>query len=162
MKLFIDANRQGYGTDQIRETMTVREMIEWLEQYDDDMPIYLRHDKGYTYGGITVRDFEEEEPEIDDDDEPEAEYQQRYDALVVRFNAVQARIDELTGQISETKARGQKVAGFIAELRKQDGLITEFDEGLWHGLVDYATVYNYKDVRFTFKDGTEINAFESH
>jgi len=34
-------------------------MIEWLEQYDDDMPIYLRHDKGYTYGGITERDFEE-------------------------------------------------------------------------------------------------------
>jgi len=92
----------------------------------------------------------------------QAEYQQRYDALVVRFNAVQARIDELTGQITEAKARGQKVAGFIAELRKQDGLITEFDDGLWHGLVDYATVYNYKDVRFTFKDGTEINAFESH
>jgi len=92
----------------------------------------------------------------------QSEYQQRYDALVVRFNSAQTRIDELTGQISETKARGQKIAGFIAELRKQDELITEFDEGLWHGLVDYAAVYNYKDVRFTFKDGTEINAFESH
>jgi chromosome segregation ATPase len=92
----------------------------------------------------------------------QSEYQQRYDALVVRFNSAQTRIDELTGHITEAKARGQKVAGFIAELRKQDDLITEFDDGLWHGLMDYATVYNYKDVRFTFKDGTEINAFESH
>jgi len=92
----------------------------------------------------------------------QVEYQQRYDALVVRLNTAQARIDELTGQISEAKARGQKVVGFIAGLRKQDGLISEFDEGLWHGLMEYATVHSFEDVRFTFKDGTEINAFESH
>jgi len=92
----------------------------------------------------------------------QAEYQQRYDTLVARFNAAQSRIDALTKQITEAKARGQQIAGFIDELRKQDGIITEFDDGLWHGLVDYATVYSYKDVRFTFKDGTEINVFKSH
>jgi CTP-dependent riboflavin kinase len=59
-------------------------------------------------------------------------------------------------QITETKARGQKIARFIEELRKQEGIITVFDDGLWHGLVDYATVYSYKDMRFIFKDGTEI------
>ena len=90
-----------------------------------------------------------------------SEYQQRYDTLVARFNAAQSRIDTLTKQTTEAKARGQKISGFIDELRKQDGIVSEFGDGLWHGLVDYATVYSYKDVRFTFKDGTEINVFES-
>ena len=66
----------------------------------------------------------------------------------------------MTQQISEAKARGQKIAEFLKGLRKQEGLITEFDESLWHSLVDYATVYSYKDMRFTFKDGTEIKAIE--
>ena len=44
------------------------------------------------------------------------------------------------------------------ELEKQDGLCTEFDESLWISLVDYVTVFNKEDVRFTFKDGTEIRA----
>lgn len=34
----------------------------------------------------------------------------------------------------------------------------KFDEGLWSGLVDFVTVYNTKDIRVTFKDGTEIKA----
>jgi len=92
----------------------------------------------------------------------QSDYQQRYDTLVARFDTAQSRIDTLTKQITEAKARGQKIAGFIDELRKRDRIITEFDDGLWHGLVDYATVYSYKDVQFTFKDGTEINVFESH
>jgi hypothetical protein len=84
------------------------------------------------------------------------DYQQRYEALVVRFNTAQTRITELTDKICEAKARRHKMAGFIDELKKHDGIITEFDDALWHGLVEYATVYNYKDVRFTFKDGSEI------
>jgi len=90
----------------------------------------------------------------------QADYQQRYDALFVRFSTAKTRIDELTEQITEAKSRGQNIAEFLAGLKKQEGLITEFDEGLWHSLLDYATVYSYKDVRFTFKDGTEIKAIE--
>ena len=40
----------------------------------------------------------------------------------------------------------------------QDALLTEFDEKLRCSLVDYATVYDKGDVRFTFKDGTDIMA----
>ena len=92
----------------------------------------------------------------------QSDYQQRYEALVVRFNTAQTRINELTDKISEAKARRHKMAGFIDELKKRDGIITEFDDALWHGLVEYATIYSYRDVRFTFKDGSEINAFDSH
>ena len=51
--VLIDAQREGYSTDQILRTMTVGELIAYLEQFDDDSPVCLSHDNGYTYGGIT-------------------------------------------------------------------------------------------------------------
>ena len=33
-------------------------------------------------------------------------------------------------------------------------------EKLWYSLVDHVTVYSISDVRFTFKDGTEIQVGE--
>ena len=44
-------------------TMTVREMIEFLEQFDEDMEVYLSNDNGYTYGSIDEYSFEEKEVE---------------------------------------------------------------------------------------------------
>ena len=43
--------REGYGPDQVRKTMTVGELIALLEDYDEDTPVYLSFDNGYTYGG---------------------------------------------------------------------------------------------------------------
>ena len=73
MKLIIDARREGYGTDQIRRTMTVGELMAMLEQYDEDTPVYLGHDPKsygwYTYGGITEGCFNEVEHEEEEEDE---------------------------------------------------------------------------------------------
>jgi len=88
----------------------------------------------------------------------QAEYQKKYDALVVRFNAAQTQVDELTEQLSATKARSQSMEVFISELKKQDGLLAEFDERLWCSLVDFATINEGGELVFTFKDGTEIQA----
>ena len=63
--LYISANREGYGIDQIRHTMTVRDLIDYLEQFDEEAQVYLKHDGGYTYGGISWGDLEEG----DEDDE---------------------------------------------------------------------------------------------
>ena len=60
MRLFIEGRRNGYGTDQCGRTMTVREMIEWLEQFDEDAEIFLKNDNGYTYGNIDQWSFEED------------------------------------------------------------------------------------------------------
>lgn len=60
MKLFINANRTGYSPDQVRHTMTVAELMAALEEFPDDAPVYLKHDNGYTYGGIDWSDFEED------------------------------------------------------------------------------------------------------
>lgn len=61
MKLFIEGRRDGYSPEQCSETLTVGEMIEILSQYDEDMEIYLRNDRGYTYGSIDEDSFSEGE-----------------------------------------------------------------------------------------------------
>lgn len=64
-RLIIMAMRESYGKDDLR-TMTVRELREALEEFDDDMPVILSHDSGYTYGGIRYDLMEEEEDEEDE------------------------------------------------------------------------------------------------
>ena len=44
---------------------------------------------------------------------------------------------------------------FFAELDKLE-TVTEFHENIWYALLDYVTVYDKEDIRFTFKAGTEI------
>lgn len=63
--LVFEALREGYGIDQIRRPMTVGELKEFLEEFDDDTLFILSHDRGYTYGSIDARTqvttFEEQE-----------------------------------------------------------------------------------------------------
>ena len=67
-KLIYSTFREGYGTDQIRNTMTVGELIYFLSQYDEDTPVYLSFDNSYTYGGITEERFEEDYGEDGEDE----------------------------------------------------------------------------------------------
>lgn len=69
--LIMEANRTGYAPDQIYSTMTVGELIAFLSDFDDDMPIYTSQDNGYTYGGIGYENFREEETEEDEEEEEE-------------------------------------------------------------------------------------------
>ena len=66
MKVIIEVHRKGYATDQIDNTMTVRDLIEMLEQFEPDALVYTSHDSGYTFGGINHWDFDEVEEEEDD------------------------------------------------------------------------------------------------
>ena len=65
--LIIDAKREGYSISQIRRTLTVGELKDLLEEYNDETPIYLSHDDGYTYGGLSYDAFDEKD--TDDNDE---------------------------------------------------------------------------------------------
>jgi hypothetical protein len=56
--LIIDTEREGYAPEQVRNTMTVGELIAFLQDYDEDTPIYTGHDNRYTYGGIVARKIE--------------------------------------------------------------------------------------------------------
>lgn len=59
--IYLNASRDGYSPNQIDSTMTVYELISYLEGFDEDAPVYLSHDNGYTYGGITEGCFSEDE-----------------------------------------------------------------------------------------------------
>ena len=59
--------------------------------------------------------------------------------------------------INEKQARKAEIELFLAELDKVETVI-EFHEDTWYELLDYVTVYDKEDIRFTFKDGTEIRA----
>ena len=72
MELIINANREGYGTDQVRRTLTVGDLIEILQQYEEGTPVYIGNDRKdygwYTYGGIREYDICERNGEEDDDE----------------------------------------------------------------------------------------------
>lgn len=63
MKIVYETFRAAYGIEDIKRTMTVGELIEFLSQYDYDTPVYLSFDNGYTYGGLTEDRFEERDEE---------------------------------------------------------------------------------------------------
>ena len=63
----IEAKREGYSINQVSNTMTVGELIAYLEQFDENDKVYLSHDNGYTYGGISESDIDEDW--INDDEE---------------------------------------------------------------------------------------------
>ena len=62
----IDGRREGYAPDQIKRTMTVGELIDYLSQFDEDCPVMLDNDNGYTYGSIDWNSFGEIESTEDD------------------------------------------------------------------------------------------------
>ena len=73
MAVIINANREGYGLDQIGRTMTVGDLMEVLSQFDEDTPVYIGNDRQsygwYTYGGVTEEDIEEKDEEEEDEEE---------------------------------------------------------------------------------------------
>ena len=71
MRLFINANRNGYSPEQCKDTMTVGKLIRALEDYDENTPVFLKHDNGYTYGSISYRDFEDGDEADDEESEEE-------------------------------------------------------------------------------------------
>ena len=66
-KLILNARPEGYAIYQIKGTMTVSELRDFLKDYDDETPVYLSFDNGYTYGGIIESNFELEENHDEED-----------------------------------------------------------------------------------------------
>lgn len=60
MKLYLEGRRNGYAPDQCGRTMTVGELISFLEQFDEDAEVFIKNDNGYTYGNIVEQSFEED------------------------------------------------------------------------------------------------------
>lgn len=88
----------------------------------------------------------------------QANYQQKYDALVKRYEELKSRIDKLNDQISATQANKAGIEDFLAAFEKAPDTLTEFSVEAFSSLVDFITVYSEKDIRVTFRNGQEIIA----
>lgn len=60
MRVFINGKRNGYDPEQCGRTLTAGELIELLSKVDEDTPIYIKNDNGYSFGSITEYDLEVE------------------------------------------------------------------------------------------------------
>ena len=54
------------------------------------------------------------------------------------------------------EAESVAIGGMLTELEELDTPPIEFDEKLWHAVVDHVTVYNDDRLVYSLKDGTEI------
>lgn len=83
------------------------------------------------------------------------EYNKKYAAFAARYNNLQKQRHEQSIEIAVRKGKYSQMKAFINELKKQDKLLTEFDESLWSATVNAVVVKSDKEVIFQFKDGTE-------
>lgn len=84
-------------------------------------------------------------------------YQKKYDALSDRYDRTKERLDKVSARIMECQAKREMIETFLHDLAEMDEDVHEFTDDLWFNLLDHVTVFSKKDVRFTFKNGTEIS-----
>ena len=82
-------------------------------------------------------------------------YAERYKGLKARYEAATQRLKQIEGQRTERKQRRQKMLEFIRMLEHADGVLTEFDEGLWNATVEAVTVQTDGSMFFRWKNGME-------
>ena len=73
------------------------------------------------------------------------------------MKTAKAKNEEVSQQISDKQSRKAEMEDALKLLKKQDGEITEFREGLWTCLLDYATIYADGRMTFIFKTGQAID-----
>jgi hypothetical protein len=83
-------------------------------------------------------------------------YQDRFDRLSKEYTEVNKQLTVLESAIHERRSRKTKTELFLKAMRKQEGMVTEFTEHLWHSLADHAVIHSKEDVRFIFKNGMEV------
>lgn len=82
--LGVEGNRDCYSPDQAK-SITVGRLKEILEWFDDELPVYLINDRGYTYGSLSESDIEEHtinnQGELDEEDyeEDDEDLDESYD-----------------------------------------------------------------------------------
>ena len=68
--LMIDGRRNDYSANNlVNKTMTVGELVSYLDGFDSDIPVLLSNDNGFTYGKITDDGIWEEEVEEDEEED---------------------------------------------------------------------------------------------
>jgi site-specific DNA recombinase len=84
------------------------------------------------------------------------EYTKKYSSLVKRYEKTASRLDALSAERAQKQDRDRELRLFIEALKHQPLVLEEWNERLWVGLLEKATVFHDGRMVFQFKNGTEI------
>ncbi|MDR3050640.1 MAG: recombinase family protein [Oscillospiraceae bacterium] len=89
------------------------------------------------------------------------QYNKKYNGLLARYEAAQAKLDGVNNERMLRSAKKEKMRRFFADLDECHAAITEFDENLWYAMIESVMVSELTAV-FTFKSGAtvEIDIFK--
>lgn len=119
-----------------------------LEKEQDDLTLEINLFAKQIQGSIYKNDHVAQD---------QTEYEKSYKALTARYEKAKPQLDEVTSAIQDKHSRCQ--SGYYLDLLEHwDGSIQKYEARLWHSMVDHVTVYSKDDIRFTMKDGTEVQA----
>lgn len=88
----------------------------------------------------------------------QTEYQKRYDILIQRFKAAKQRLEAVMVELDWMQIQRADIEAFLVSFEALPDALTEFNLKNWHSLVDYTTVYSADDIRFTLKNGQDVQA----
>lgn len=80
----------------------------------------------------------------------------RYNKLIGKYDAIKQWLDDIALEIQEQQIKRTKIEAFLAELKTQGDIITEFDEKLWQRTAERIIVCRESEVVVEFKDGRQI------
>ena len=83
-------------------------------------------------------------------------YRSRYEELSEKFENAVKSIDALEEKKAEQITKARLMRQFLSTLSEKDGLLTEFDDGVWYATIDSVTVQRGGSLIFHFKDGTDV------
>lgn len=83
------------------------------------------------------------------------EFRQQHAAHLAKYEAATKRLDNLEATLADCLIKRERINGFLEILRKQDELVTVFDEAMWYALVEQVVVKSSDRLKFIFKNGTE-------
>lgn len=84
------------------------------------------------------------------------EYTKKYSSLVKRYEKTASRLDALSAERARKQDRDRELRLFIEATKQQPLVLEVWNERLWVGLLEEATVFHDGRMVFQFKNGTEI------
>lgn len=86
------------------------------------------------------------------------DYAQRYNVLAQRYQKAADRHRAIEEECARRTSKRKSLNAFAAQLMGSAEKVTEFTPALWNAMVERVTVDAKGEMKFTFKNGTEISA----
>jgi len=86
----------------------------------------------------------------------QADYEARYNALVVRYGTAKEKADAAQSEKRQRELLRARAEAFFAEVESRESLLAGFDEELWNCTVESVTVLIGGGFRVRFKDKLEV------